>query len=257
MWLDDENNGQEVLIDHLTVCLCTVLMEQQKRVGYVGYVDPHDNDNLQQTFEESEAAKDDEDVEADEADQLTQLIHTFCQGAIVESREQEEDDLYMSYADIMARSCGEEDEEGGDDDEGEQPSLQEQEIDKMRLLFNQGRLATRCNILYVVVSSSFSLSFTLSFSSPLNPVFINFLLFPHFLNYFLPPHLFPFYLSLFPFYLSPFPFPLLSLFPLSQSFPYGKICIGNVCHWELSPVGSICFGNIRFGICHVVYVGGG
>jgi hypothetical protein len=43
----------------------------------------------------------------------------------------------MSYANIMARSCGEEEEEGGDEEEGEPPSLQEQEIEKMKLLFNQ------------------------------------------------------------------------------------------------------------------------
>ncbi len=49
----------------------------------------------------------------------------------------------MSYANIMARSCGEEEEEGGDEEEGEPPSLQEQEIEKMKLLFNQGRLASR------------------------------------------------------------------------------------------------------------------
>ena len=43
----------------------------------------------------------------------------------------------MSYANIMAKSCGEEEEEGGDEEEGEPPSLQEQEIEKMKLLFNQ------------------------------------------------------------------------------------------------------------------------
>lgn len=43
----------------------------------------------------------------------------------------------------MGKSCGEEEEEGGDEEEGEPPSLQEQEIEKMKLLFNQGRLASR------------------------------------------------------------------------------------------------------------------
>lgn len=90
--------------------------------------------------------KSDEDgAEENAADQVTQLIHTFCQGAIMErTGEMPDDVLYMSYADIMARSCGEEEEEGGDEEEeGEAPSLQEQEIEKMRLLFNQGRLASR------------------------------------------------------------------------------------------------------------------
>ena len=30
----------------------------------------------------------------------------------------------MSYANIMARSCGEEEEEGGEEEEGEPPTLQ-------------------------------------------------------------------------------------------------------------------------------------
>lgn len=60
------------------------------------------------------------------------------------AKESEEDELYLAYADIMARSCGAEDEEEGDGDEGgEGTSLQEQEIEKMKLLFNQGRLADR------------------------------------------------------------------------------------------------------------------
>ena len=72
------------------------------------------------------------------------MIHTFCQGALIERNEDSpDDDLYLSYADILARSCGEEEEEGDDEEEGEAPSLQEQEIEKMRLLFNQGRLAER------------------------------------------------------------------------------------------------------------------
>ena len=114
LWLEDENNGQEVLIDHLT-----------------------------QTFEDSEAKKGDDEEEAPAADQLTQLMHTFCQGALVERTEDSPDDeLYLSYALIMAKSCGEEEEEE-EEEEGEGPSLQEQEIEKMRLLFNQGRLGDK------------------------------------------------------------------------------------------------------------------
>ena len=114
LWLEDENSGQEVLIDHLT-----------------------------QTFEDSEAKKGEEEEEAAAADQLTQLMHTFCQGALVERTEDSPDDeLYLSYALVMAKSCGEEEEEE-EEEEGEGPSLQEQEIEKMRLLFNQGRLGDK------------------------------------------------------------------------------------------------------------------
>ena len=77
MWLDDENTGQEVLIDHLT-----------------------------QTFEDSEAKKGEEDESEEAADQLAQLVHTFCQGALTERNEEtKDDDLYLSYADILARQA--------------------------------------------------------------------------------------------------------------------------------------------------------
>ena len=91
------------------------------------------------TFEDSETKTEDEETEEATADQLQQLVHTFIQGAMVESSaDTADDELYMSYANIMAKSCGEEEEEGDDEEEGaEAPSLQEQEIEKMRLLFNQ------------------------------------------------------------------------------------------------------------------------
>ena len=119
LWLNAENSGQEVIIDHLTM-----------------------------TFEEAEMKKSEPEEEAKPADQLSQLIHMFSQGAIMErAGELPEDDLYMAYADIMARSCGGGggDEEGGgeEEEEGEGPTLAEQEIENMRLEFNQGRLAER------------------------------------------------------------------------------------------------------------------
>lgn len=44
---------------------------------------------------------------------------TFCRGAMTErSGALQEDTLYMSYASIIAKSCGEEEEEGGDEEEG-------------------------------------------------------------------------------------------------------------------------------------------
>jgi len=115
LWLNDENAGQEVIIDHLTM-----------------------------TFEEAEMKKSEAEEEAAAADQLSQLIHMFSQSAIMErAGELPDDDLYMAYADIMAKSCGGGEEEGEEEEEGEGPTLQEQEIEKMRLEFNQGRLAER------------------------------------------------------------------------------------------------------------------
>merc|ERR1719228_1238396 len=115
LWLNSENSGQEVIIDHLTM-----------------------------TFEEAEMKKSEPEEEAAAADQLTQLIHMFSQAAGGLSGELEDDELYMAYADIMAKSCGGGEEEGGEEEEeGEGPTLAEQEIENMRLEFNQGRLAER------------------------------------------------------------------------------------------------------------------
>ncbi|KRF79239.1 uncharacterized protein Dvir_GJ21297, isoform M [Drosophila virilis] len=121
-WLQEENVGQEVMIEDLT-----------------------------QTFEESEKSKKDEEEADGKPDPLTQLVTTFCRGAMTErSGALQEDLLYMSYAQIAAKSCGEEEEEGGEDgeageggEEGEGTSIHEQEMEKQKLLFHQARLSNR------------------------------------------------------------------------------------------------------------------
>uniref|UniRef100_A0A182UXB4 Ryanodine receptor 3, brain n=1 Tax=Anopheles merus TaxID=30066 RepID=A0A182UXB4_ANOME len=102
-----------------------------------------------QTFEDAEKKKKDEEEEEGKPDPLTQLVTTFCRGAMTErSGALQEDPLYMSYASIVARSCGEEEEEGGDEEEGAGEdeggaSIHEQEMEKQKLLFHQARLANR------------------------------------------------------------------------------------------------------------------
>ncbi|XP_017464405.1 PREDICTED: ryanodine receptor [Rhagoletis zephyria] len=119
-WLQEENVGQEVMIEDLT-----------------------------QTFEESEKSKKDEEESEGKPDPLTQLVTTFCRGAMTErSGALQEDLLYMSYAQIAAKSCGEEEEEGGDEEGGgeggeEGASIHEQEMEKQKLLFHQARLSNR------------------------------------------------------------------------------------------------------------------
>ncbi|KAG5899237.1 hypothetical protein JTB14_035422 [Gonioctena quinquepunctata] len=119
-WLQDENLGQEVMIEDLT-----------------------------QSFEDSELKKKDAEEEEGKPDPLTQLVTTFCRGAMTErSGALQEDPLYMSYAEIIAKSCGEEEEEGEEEaggGEGEEgaSSIHEQEMEKQKLLFNQARLANR------------------------------------------------------------------------------------------------------------------
>ncbi|XKL68210.1 hypothetical protein PGB90_003701 [Kerria lacca] len=125
LWLQDENVGQEVMIEDLT-----------------------------QSFEEAELKKQNKEEEEGKSDPLTQLVTTFCRGAMTErSGALQEDDLYMSYAHIIAKSCGEEEEEGGGDDEEEDgsnngdeesgASIHEQEMEKQKLLFHQARLLNR------------------------------------------------------------------------------------------------------------------
>nr|CAD7393765.1 unnamed protein product [Timema cristinae] len=117
-WLQEENVGQEVMIEDLT-----------------------------QSFEDAELKKRDKEEEEGKPDPLNQLVTTFCRGAMTErSGALQEDPLYMSYAEIIAKSCGEEVEEGegeeGGDEEGG-PSIHEQEMEKQKLLFHQARLANR------------------------------------------------------------------------------------------------------------------
>ncbi|XP_055318049.1 ryanodine receptor isoform X5 [Sitodiplosis mosellana] len=112
-WLQDENIGQEMLIDVLT-----------------------------QTFEEAEKKKKDDLCDQGKPDPLSQLVITFCRNAMAErSGALQEDPLYMSYAQIVAKSCGEEQEDDGGG-EGD-ASIHEQEMEKQKLLFHQARLAKR------------------------------------------------------------------------------------------------------------------
>lgn len=116
LWLADENVGQEVIIEDLT-----------------------------QSFEDAELKKKDVQEEEGKPDPLLQLVTTFNRGATTERAGTTfEDELYMAYAVIMSKSCGEEEEEeeeGGDEEGG--ASIHEQEMEKQKLLFHQSRLASR------------------------------------------------------------------------------------------------------------------
>lgn len=78
-------------------------------------------EDLTQSFEDAEKSKKEEVEEEGKPDPLTQLVTTFCRGAMTErSGALQEDPLYMSYAQIVAKSCGEEEEEGGDEEGGDE-----------------------------------------------------------------------------------------------------------------------------------------
>nr|XP_055030657.1 ryanodine receptor 1b isoform X5 [Misgurnus anguillicaudatus] len=103
-------------------------------------------DDLSKTLEPEE--EEEEETEA-KPDPLHQLILHFSRTALTEKTKLDVDHLYMSYADIMAKSChiGEEDE--GGEEEGEELTFEvrqtemEKEMEKQRLLYQQSRLHDR------------------------------------------------------------------------------------------------------------------
>ncbi|XP_030630748.1 ryanodine receptor 2 [Chanos chanos] len=72
-------------------------------------------------------------------DPLHQLIQLFSRTALTEKCKLEEDNLYMAYADIMAKSCHDEEDEEGE----EVKSFEEKEMEKQKLLYQQARLHDR------------------------------------------------------------------------------------------------------------------
>ncbi|KAH0622519.1 hypothetical protein JD844_024895, partial [Phrynosoma platyrhinos] len=81
-------------------------------------------------------------------DPLHQLILLFSRTALTEKCKLEEDYLYMAYADIMAKSCHDEEDEDGEEEvksfevTGSQRS-KEKEMEKQKLLYQQARLHDR------------------------------------------------------------------------------------------------------------------
>ncbi|XP_034425492.1 ryanodine receptor 2 isoform X10 [Hippoglossus hippoglossus] len=72
-------------------------------------------------------------------DPLHQLIQLFSRTALTEKCKLDEDILYMAYADIMAKSCHDEEDEDGE----EVKSFEEKEMEKQKLLYQQARLHDR------------------------------------------------------------------------------------------------------------------
>ncbi|XP_077359216.1 ryanodine receptor 2 [Festucalex cinctus] len=72
-------------------------------------------------------------------DPLHQLIQLFSRTALTEKCKLDEDHLYMAYADIMAKSCHDEEDEDGE----EVKSFEEKEMEKQKLLYQQERLHDR------------------------------------------------------------------------------------------------------------------
>ncbi|RVE55463.1 hypothetical protein OJAV_G00236070 [Oryzias javanicus] len=85
---------------------------------------------------EQEPAEEEEGMK--HMDPLHQLIQLFSRTALTEKCKLDEDHLYIAYADIMAKSCHDEEEE-----DGEVKSFEEKEMEKQKLLYQQARLHDR------------------------------------------------------------------------------------------------------------------
>ncbi|KAM6961301.1 ryanodine receptor 3 [Aplochiton taeniatus] len=87
-------------------------------------------------------AEDEEEEVADtQPDPLHQLILHFSHNALTERSSLEEDPLYIAYADMMAKSCAEDEEEA--EEEGKEKTFEEKEMEKQKTLYQQARLHDR------------------------------------------------------------------------------------------------------------------
>nr|XP_061824814.1 ryanodine receptor 3-like isoform X1 [Nerophis lumbriciformis] len=74
-------------------------------------------------------------------DPLHQLILHFSHNALTECSSLEEDPLYIAYADMMAKSCADGEEEN--DEEEKDKTFEEKEMEKQKMLYQQARLHDR------------------------------------------------------------------------------------------------------------------
>uniref|UniRef100_A0A669D3V1 Ryanodine receptor 3 n=1 Tax=Oreochromis niloticus TaxID=8128 RepID=A0A669D3V1_ORENI len=86
--------------------------------------------------------EEEEEVAEIQPDPLHQLILHFSHNALTERSHLEEDPLYIAYADMMAKSCAE-DEEEEEEEEGKEKTFEEKEMEKQKILYQQARLHAR------------------------------------------------------------------------------------------------------------------
>uniref|UniRef100_A0A3B5AHK0 Ryanodine receptor 3 n=1 Tax=Stegastes partitus TaxID=144197 RepID=A0A3B5AHK0_9TELE len=85
--------------------------------------------------------EEEEEVAEIQPDPLHQLILHFSHNALTERSYLEEDPLYIAYADMMAKSCAEDEEE--EEEEGKEKTFEEKEMEKQKILYQQARLHGR------------------------------------------------------------------------------------------------------------------
>ncbi|KAM7367675.1 hypothetical protein PAMP_013959 [Pampus punctatissimus] len=86
--------------------------------------------------------EEEEEVAEIQPDPLHQLILHFSHNALTERSHLDEDPLYIAYADMMAKSCAEDDEEE-EEEEGKEKTFEEKEMEKQKILYQQARLHAR------------------------------------------------------------------------------------------------------------------
>ncbi|XP_073683592.1 ryanodine receptor 3-like [Garra rufa] len=91
--------------------------------------------------------EEEEEITDTQPDPLHQLILHFSHNALTECSSLEEDQLYIAYADMMAKSCDENEEEEEEEKEKTFELMclcdQEKEMEKQKTLYQQARLHDR------------------------------------------------------------------------------------------------------------------
>ncbi|XP_027130695.1 ryanodine receptor 3 [Larimichthys crocea] len=102
-----------------------------------------DHDSLLSMLTKTQPKVEEEEEEEvrKQPDPLHQLILHFSHNALTECSSLEEDPLYIAYADMMAKSCAEGEEE--EDEEGKEKTFEEKEMEKQKMLYQQARLHDR------------------------------------------------------------------------------------------------------------------
>ncbi|XP_077587326.1 ryanodine receptor 3-like isoform X2 [Stigmatopora nigra] len=85
--------------------------------------------------------EEEEEVVRKQPDPLHQLILHFSHNALTECSSLEADPLYIAYADMMAKSCAEGEDEN--DEEEKEKTFEEKEMEKQKMLYQQARLHDR------------------------------------------------------------------------------------------------------------------
>ncbi|XP_078797141.1 ryanodine receptor 3 isoform X7 [Oryzias latipes] len=108
-------------------------------------------------------------------DPLHQLILHFSHNALTECSALEEDPLYIAYADMMAKSCAEGDEEE-EEEGGKEKTFEEKEMEKQKMLYQQARLHDRGAaemVLQMISASKGRLGATVTFTLKLGISILN------------------------------------------------------------------------------------